>query len=69
MFQPNSTTTREEDINADDITLNLEQEFPSLDSITARDDHIEAELQRECQRSACLLDAFEKDSGIITMCP
>ena len=46
MFQPNSTTTMEEDINVDETTLNPVQEFMYLGSIIVRDGHIEAELQK-----------------------
>ena len=46
MFQPNSRTTMEENINVDETTLNPVQEFTYLGSIIARDGHIEAELQK-----------------------
>ena len=46
MLQLNSTTARKDDINVDDTTLNPMQEFTYLDSIIARDDHIEAELRK-----------------------
>ena len=45
IFQPNSTTTTEEDINVGDTTLNHVHEFTYLGSIIARDGHIDAELQ------------------------
>ena len=45
MFQPNSTTTMEENINVDEITLNPVEEFTYLGSIIASNGHIEAELQ------------------------
>ena len=60
--------TIEKDINVDETTLNPVKEFTYLGSIIASDGHIEAELQRECQRPVCHLGAFEKDSGITTMC-
>ena len=44
MFQPNSKTTMEEDINVDEATLNPVKEFTYLGSIIACDGHIEAEL-------------------------
>ena len=43
MFQPNSTTTMEKDINVDETTLNPVKEFTYLGNIIARDGHIEAE--------------------------
>ena len=46
MCQPNSTKTSEEDINVDDTTLTPVQELTYLDSIVARDAHIDAELQK-----------------------
>ena len=46
VFQPNSATTREEDINVDNTTLNPVQAFTYLVSIIARDGYIEAELQK-----------------------
>ena len=45
MFQPNSTTAIEEAINVDDTTINHVHEFTYLNSIIARDGHIEAEPQ------------------------
>ena len=52
MFQPNSTTTMEEDINVDETTLNPLQEFMYLGSIIARDCHIEAELQKRMSKAS-----------------
>ena len=52
MFQPNSTTTMEEDINVDETTLNHVKEFTYLDSIIAIDGHIEAELQKRMSRGS-----------------
>ena len=69
MFQSNSTTTMEEDINVNTTTLNPVQEFTYFGSIIAREGHIEAGLQtRMSKRPACHLGAFE-NSGITTMCP
>ena len=48
--QPNSTTTMEEDINVDKTTLNPVQESTYIDSIIARDGHIEAELQKRMSK-------------------
>ena len=56
--------TMEEDINVDETTLNPVKEFTYLGSIIASDSHIEAELQKP----VCHSGAFEKDSGITTMC-
>ena len=44
MFQPNFTTTTEEDMDVDEDTLNPVQELPYLGSILARTGNIEAEL-------------------------
>ena len=51
MFQPNSTTTRVEDINVDDTTLNPVQEFTYLGCIIAGDGYIEAELQKRMSKA------------------
>ena len=58
----------EEDINVDGTTLNHVKEFMYLGCIIASDGHIEAECKRECQRPVCHSGAFEKGSGITTMC-
>ena len=50
MFQPNSTTTMEEDINIDETKPNPVQEFTYLCSIIARDGHIEAGLQKRMSK-------------------
>ena len=68
MFQPNYTTARAEDINVDDTTINPVQEFAYLSSIIARDGHTEAELQKRMSKVIMLSNAYEKDSGITTMC-
>ena len=52
MFQPNSTTTMEEDINVDETTLNHVKEFTYLGSIIASDGHIEAELQKRMSKAS-----------------
>ena len=52
MFQPNSTTTMEEDINVDETTLNLVKEFTYLSSIIARYGNIEAELQKRMSKAS-----------------
>ena len=52
MFQPNSTTTMEEDINVDETTINPVQKFTYLGSIIARDGHIEAELQKKMSKAS-----------------
>ena len=52
MFQPNSTTTMEEEIIVDDTTINLVQEFAYLGSIIARDGHIETELQKKMSKAS-----------------
>ena len=52
LFQPNSTTTREENINVDDTTLNHVQEFTYLDSIIVRDDHIDVELEKRMSKAS-----------------
>ena len=51
MFQPNSTTAREEDINVDDTTLNDVQEFTYFGSIIARYVHNEAVLQKRISKA------------------
>ena len=60
--------TMEEDINVDETTLNPVKECTYLGSIRASDGHIEAELQKKCKMPVCHSGAFEKDSGISTMC-
>ena len=52
MFQTNSTTTMEEDINVDDTTPNPVKEFTYLGSIIAKDGHIEAELQKRMSKAS-----------------
>ena len=52
MFQPNSTTIIEEDINVDETTLNSVKKFTYLGSIIARDGHIEAEQQRRMSKAS-----------------
>ena len=52
MFQPNSTMTMEEDINADETTLNHVKEFTYLGSIIASDGHIGAELQKRMSKAS-----------------
>ena len=52
MFQPNFTTTMEEDINVDETALNPVKEFTYLGSIIASDGHIEAELQNRMSKAS-----------------
>ena len=68
MFQPNSTMTMVEDINVDETTLTHVKELTYLGSIIASDGHMKQSCKRECQRPVCHSGAFEKDSGITTMC-
>ena len=68
MFQPNSTTTMEEDINVYETTLNPVKEFTYIGSIISSDCHIEAELQKRMSRPVCHSGTFEKYSEITTMC-
>ena len=67
MFQPDSTTTMEEDIKVDDNTLNPVQEFTYLGSIIVRGGHVEAELQERVP--TCISGVSKKYSGILTICP
>ena len=52
MFQPNYTTTMEEDITVDETTLNPVQEFTYLGSIIAIYGHIEAEQQKRMSKAS-----------------
>ena len=52
MFQPNSTTTMEEDINVDETTLNPVKQFTYLGSIIERDGHIAAVLQKRMSKAS-----------------
>ena len=52
MFKPNSTTTMEEYINVEEITLKPVKEFTYLGSIIASDGHIEAELQKRMSKAS-----------------
>ena len=58
MFQPNSTMTMEEDINADETTLTHVKEFTYLGSIIASDGHIEAELQKRMSKASMSFGRF-----------
>ena len=60
MFQSISTTTRENVINLDDNTLNRVQEFTYLDSIIARDGHIEAEIQKKLSKASMYLGCLRE---------
>ena len=51
MFEPNSTTTIEDNINVDETTLNPMKEFTYLGRIIASDGHIEAELQKRITKA------------------
>ena len=53
MFQPNSTTTMEENIHVDETTLNPVPKCTYLGSIiAARDGHIEAELRKRMSKAS-----------------
>ena len=72
MFQPNSITAREEDINVDDTTVNPARDFRYLGSIIARDGHIESELQtRMSLTSTSLGDLQERlwNNHNVSTCP
>ena len=60
MFQPNSTTTIEEDINVDQTTLNPVQEFTHIGMQYQETVTLKHGYKRECQRPACHSGAFEK---------
>ena len=65
MYQPNSTTDMEEDINVEYTTLNPVQECTYIGKLIA----LKQNYTRELQRTACLSGAFEKYSGITIMYP
>ena len=60
MFQPNSTTTIEEDINVDETIQNPVQELTYVGSIIATDGHIEAELQKRMSKASMLFGCLRE---------
>ena len=60
MFQPNSTTTMQDDINVDETTLNHVKEFTHLSSIIASDGHIKAEIQKRMSKASMSFEGLRE---------